>query len=1127
MRTIVVAVGCLAALGGLWAATAMAETVQYQVAASVDDAATTSSGCNYATANIYFPYSYGSRPGFFRWAIDIPAGATVTSAYLKVNAHETGSAAATARLQLVDSDNCPALNSPNPYYYATTAGYVDWTFSEGWTAGEWYTSPDIAAIVQEFIDRPAYTSGNYLGLKQDKASGGTRQVRQWDYGDHSYGAILEVNYTTAAQEKVVTLSIRNSQDDVKCFESYVQHTGTSIYFPYSDATRKAAWRFKSYIPPNATITDARMRLKMSYVTAQASTGRLQLFDTDNCPVFSIADNPWTWDLMDPTSLYADWVFPSTLAVDDWVESPDLSAMLQAFVDRQADPLDPESTGYVFGNHFGLMGTPVSGAVKTVYDSYVDETTIDPDRAAQIDVTFTGGDAILEFRMADPHVRIGQPIYVWVFNANPNDTLRITLTDPQSNDTVLFQQAGGLDLEDEIVFDADWSGLTSGQYTLTAEVIAPNSTVRGSESYTWTRLHNGVPKVGIDLYNNICIRDASGDPQPFIPVTSWMLGVNHYPTHPVSPCINTLLMTGYYPSKNVASWLDYLDFGVTQGLYGAGPGAWDTKADHHTWYETDPNDLISYINGSKGHNGLLAWFWMDEPDLYQAAGSYIEPITTREWTTLCHQYDTDHPVWVNLEGYTYSPNAAYHRQFRSVDWLFETNEHVFGQKTLLTDIIGIDYYPYEYTTKFEYSTLADFVLTLDRVRWDNRDLAPTVIFIETQDVRDPNAEGHSQPYGYWSAGGEYAWTPDPEPRMLKNEFWLALIHGAKAISYFHYFCPIPTNLQDTMLDFLDDVTDLTPVICSQENAGPEVSVVATNATGNPNDPDYLTSPRIDLTTRVQGDPGEEVIYIFAADLRDLLGATKDDRVVGDGYDRIFNYSPDVVSARFTVDGLLSGTTIQVYGESRSITSGSGYFDDTFDPYGVHIYMIGAESGETQKSYQVAASGDDTYWFNTYPDNQPAHWSTSPDATCPYTSSVRGGGYRWQLDIPAGATITSAVIKLKATGANGTSGTSSVTFEVLDYDSCPSFAGGTAPQVDTVMSGIGATWSIPVGDWTANEWYTSCDVKDLVQAFVGRQNYASGSYLGIRATSGTGTYHKTFQYDSGAANGAVLEVTYTTP
>ncbi|NLX58036.1 MAG: hypothetical protein GXY74_02995, partial [Phycisphaerae bacterium] len=192
---------CLVAVLCLWAAgsPAGAVTVEYQVAASVDDTLTYSASSAYNVDNMFFPYDGAypnNRPGFFRWAINVPAGATITSAYLKVNSYVTLTTASVVRLQLVDSDNCPALNSPNPYYYSVTSGYVDWTLPGEWTAGTWYTSPDIKDIVQEFIDRANYTTGNYLGLREDRYSGGYRRVRQWDYGDHTYGAKLEITYTT-------------------------------------------------------------------------------------------------------------------------------------------------------------------------------------------------------------------------------------------------------------------------------------------------------------------------------------------------------------------------------------------------------------------------------------------------------------------------------------------------------------------------------------------------------------------------------------------------------------------------------------------------------------------------------------------------------------------------------------------------------------------------------------------------------------------------------------------------------------------------------------------------------------------------------------------------------------------
>ncbi|HOI53737.1 MAG TPA: dockerin type I domain-containing protein [Phycisphaerae bacterium] len=184
---------CLLAMHG----SAEAATAEYQVAASVDDTSTYSLSSSVTGDNAFFPYDRdapNNRPAFFRWALDIPEGATVTSAYLKVSSYATLTPASTVRLQLVDLDSCPALNSPNPYGYAVTAGYVDWVLPADWTIDTWYTSPDIKTIVQEFVNRDGYAPGNYLGLRSDRAGGGYRRIRQWDYGDHTWGAKLVVTY---------------------------------------------------------------------------------------------------------------------------------------------------------------------------------------------------------------------------------------------------------------------------------------------------------------------------------------------------------------------------------------------------------------------------------------------------------------------------------------------------------------------------------------------------------------------------------------------------------------------------------------------------------------------------------------------------------------------------------------------------------------------------------------------------------------------------------------------------------------------------------------------------------------------------------------------------------------------
>lgn len=175
----------------LWAQT----TVQYQVAALYDDTFCTTSS-NYATnSTMSFPENGDNVRSFCRWAVSIPAGATVQSATLKVKCCMTRQVDTSLRLWLVDSDNCPAF-SINPYASSLAAGTdVVWTMPY-FTVDQWYTSVDITTLVQAFVSRPGYASGNYLGLMGQWNSGTYRKVYQYSSGAPTSAAILEVTYST-------------------------------------------------------------------------------------------------------------------------------------------------------------------------------------------------------------------------------------------------------------------------------------------------------------------------------------------------------------------------------------------------------------------------------------------------------------------------------------------------------------------------------------------------------------------------------------------------------------------------------------------------------------------------------------------------------------------------------------------------------------------------------------------------------------------------------------------------------------------------------------------------------------------------------------------------------------------
>jgi hypothetical protein len=77
----------------------------------------------------------------------------------------------------------------------TTNAAVPWTLS-AWTAGQAYQSPNIAAIIQEIVNRPGWSSGNDLVLILTTSTG-ERDAVAYDQNS-SVAPLLHVEYTTGS-----------------------------------------------------------------------------------------------------------------------------------------------------------------------------------------------------------------------------------------------------------------------------------------------------------------------------------------------------------------------------------------------------------------------------------------------------------------------------------------------------------------------------------------------------------------------------------------------------------------------------------------------------------------------------------------------------------------------------------------------------------------------------------------------------------------------------------------------------------------------------------------------------------------------------------------------------------------
>lgn len=146
-------------------------------------------------------YSYN---GWMRFTnITIPQGSTIASATLtlRTTSDTFGSGNATTTLRGVDEDDHVAPTSTATWqadHAIHTTASVNWSFTLV-GAGSTLTSPNIASIIQEIVDRPGWTSGNDIGIHWDENMSDLDKSQGWaTYENTLYAeSQLSITYTVA------------------------------------------------------------------------------------------------------------------------------------------------------------------------------------------------------------------------------------------------------------------------------------------------------------------------------------------------------------------------------------------------------------------------------------------------------------------------------------------------------------------------------------------------------------------------------------------------------------------------------------------------------------------------------------------------------------------------------------------------------------------------------------------------------------------------------------------------------------------------------------------------------------------------------------------------------------------
>ena len=176
-------------------------TVNLQVAATNDDATDKYIYPNWVWENIYYLYARKSdgtrRYTGQRWSATLPQGCVIDSATMQIYVYSTSTDDADVDICGEDVDSAPAYNSGLHLTSRTkTSASVTWT-QTGLGIG-WKTSPELKTIIQELVDRPGWSSGNYIGLMFFGRSGYSLRYYSFDQAGNEHGPKLDITYHTSS-----------------------------------------------------------------------------------------------------------------------------------------------------------------------------------------------------------------------------------------------------------------------------------------------------------------------------------------------------------------------------------------------------------------------------------------------------------------------------------------------------------------------------------------------------------------------------------------------------------------------------------------------------------------------------------------------------------------------------------------------------------------------------------------------------------------------------------------------------------------------------------------------------------------------------------------------------------------
>ena len=272
--------------------------------------------------------------------IDLPRGATVTSAYIEFRAERDFSSAFDMRIAVEDSgDAATFARSAKDISRRSSAGAtIPWTGALTRRAGDAIRTPDLSDLVQRVSSRSAWCGGNALSFIFDsRADAGAGALPLWSYeGDPSRAPRLLIRYDygsipdgVSCARRTLTRAVNAGSDDVEDSASRATTRADTLDF---DTANAVGLRFDDIrIPRGATIAEAYLEFTAPGGDAGPTSMAISAESRSNVPTYN--DSAGTLTDRAYFSPATHWSIAENWVANGVYRSADISAQIAAIVGR--------------------------------------------------------------------------------------------------------------------------------------------------------------------------------------------------------------------------------------------------------------------------------------------------------------------------------------------------------------------------------------------------------------------------------------------------------------------------------------------------------------------------------------------------------------------------------------------------------------------------------------------------------------------------------------------------------------------------------------------------------------------------------------------------------------------------